>query len=141
MTTPSEREAKNYGRDLWLPDDTDGALRVTVTGDIATVEGLENAERAIRRCVLVEPGAVLHRPNYGAGLTSFVSLPNSPNTRARAANAIRRAVLQDDRVQEASVSVSAANRAVTSATPEDVMVVSLAVTWAQDESTSITVRA
>lgn len=141
MTTPSEREAKNYGRDLWLPDDTDGALRVTVTGDIATVEGLENAERAIRRCVLVEPGAVLHRPGYGAGLTSFVSLPNSPNTRARAANAIRRAVLQDDRVQEAKVSVSAASRTLTSATPEDLMVVSLAVTWAQDESTSITVRA
>lgn len=139
--TPTERAAKNYGTDLWLPDDPDAALRTTVTGDIVLVSGLENAERALMRRVLTESGGVLHQPSYGAGLTSFVSQPNSPTVRARIANTVRRNALDDDRVADVKVAVTNANSSFTNVTGQDTIVVSMSVRWAQDESSDLTVRA
>ncbi len=139
--TPTERAAKNYGTDLWLPDDPDAGLRTTITGDVLLVSGIENAERALGRRMLTEPSGLIHRPAYGVGLVSFVSQPNTPTVRARIANAARRNVLDDDRVADAVVSVTAAHAKLTNMTGQDTIVVSMSVRWVQDETSSLTVRA
>lgn len=138
--TPTERAAKNYGTDLWLPDDPDAPLRVTVTGDILLVSGVQNAERALARRVLTGAGGLTHRPTYGVGLTDFVSLPNTPTLRAKIANATRRNALDDDRVADVAVSVTTANTAFTSATGQDAIVVSMSVKWSQEDTSNVSVR-
>lgn len=139
--TATERAAKNYGTDLWLPEDPDAPLRVTVTGDVLLVSGVQNAERALARRLVTSPGGLTHRPTYGVGLTDYVSLPNTPTTRAKIANATRRNALDDDRVADVAVSVTTADARFTSSTGQDAIVVSMSVQWAQNETSSVVVRA
>lgn len=98
-------ETRRLGSDLDLPLDTDAPLPMTVSGDLRLISGRANTHRALLRRVLVAPGALLHRPDYGGGLSISVSLPDSTTTRSRLANDGRRNVLADPRVADARVAV------------------------------------
>jgi phage baseplate assembly protein W len=103
MATDDERR---FGRDLALPDDPDDGLSVTPTGDLQDVAGRDNLREALRRRVLVAAGSLVHRPEYGAGVTAELGSPGSATSRSRIANAVRRNLLRDDRIEDAQVTVS-----------------------------------
>lgn len=104
MATDDERR---FGRDLALPFDPDDDLTVTPTGDLQDVAGRENLRAALRRRILVGAGSLVHRPEYGASVTAELGQPGSSTARSRIANAVRRNLLRDDRVEEVQVVVSA----------------------------------
>jgi phage baseplate assembly protein W len=57
-----------FGKDILFLDD----FQMTGAGDYALVEGKENLRRAIYRRLLTRPGEYMFRPDYGAGLATFV---------------------------------------------------------------------
>lgn len=114
------------GRDLWLPETVDDVLRITPTGDIASLESHANLQSALRRRLGTSPGDLLHRPEYGAGVIDELERANTPARRAQLANAVRRNVLRDPRVRECTASVAAGRPG--DATRESALTVDLAVT-------------
>lgn len=100
-------DVERLGTDLPLPVDPDDELRPTPTGDIPVVFGRGNLKAALIRRMLTMPGALLHRPGYGAGAPGYVDTIGQPATRSKAANAIRRNLLSDPRLADCSVTVAA----------------------------------
>lgn len=98
-TTPSERR---FLRDLELPG-ADDELRVTASGDLRSIAGLENLKASVRRCAVTSPGRLLHRPDFGGGLPLSIETPLRPSDLATLQNRVRRALLRDSRVEDASV--------------------------------------
>lgn len=128
----SEADVRRFGRDIAIPTDPSGELRVTPTGDLATLEGRANANTALLRRVLVTPGAMVHRPGFGGGLAISVGMATTLGAQAALANAIRRTVIEDPRVAETDVVVASgipgeANR-------PDALTVTLAVTYRGEDS-------
>jgi len=70
------------------------------TGDLDTIEGLDNMKQALLRRLITEKGAIIHRPDYGVGLKQFQNAPNRLDDRRQLALRINEQFLEDDRVQE-----------------------------------------
>lgn len=104
---------ERFGRDVLLPNDPEDDVRVTPTGDLQTVAGVENVRGALRRRVLTSPGDLVTRPGYGGGIELELSRLGSPARRSALANTIRRNLFADDRVKEIRVSVSAGSPGAT----------------------------
>jgi phage baseplate assembly protein W len=66
-------EVQTFGTDLAFDSD----LEVTPTGDLDTISGLANFREAVLRRIFTSPGSVIHRPNYGVGLKSYLNNINS----------------------------------------------------------------
>jgi phage baseplate assembly protein W len=105
MATNAIDESR-FGRDLYVPLDPDEPLRVSPTGDLATIAGYKNLTHAMEAMALTTPGDLVFRPDYGGGLVEEVEAPGTPGSRARAANRLRRSALADTRVQDAEVGVA-----------------------------------
>lgn len=97
-------EAKRFKRDLYVDPDSEAPIRVTPTGDLPLVEGVDNLRHALRRRIITTPGTVIHRPDYGAGVQAYVGVQTSQ--RSQMANAIRKNMLRDSRVEDCSASVA-----------------------------------
>lgn len=72
----------------------------TATGDIATMAGVTNLQRAIGRRLAAMPGSVLHRPAYGAGLPEFLNQPGTPAKQQQLINRVKQHVIKERRVAE-----------------------------------------
>ena len=100
---PTDNQALSL--DLALPADSTASIPTTPTGDIALASGRPNLTGALGRRMRSDPGALLHRPEYGVGLVSQVESPNTPAGRGLLAARARRNLLADPRISEARVSV------------------------------------
>ena len=61
------RALQNLGRDLYFENDLDS----TASGDLRTVEGLENLKQAIYHRLITNQGSLAHRPDYGIGINRY----------------------------------------------------------------------
>ena len=94
-------------RDLAINDAGAGAatLKVTASGDVATVSGSDSVRQRGLLAAVTSPGALLHRPGFGAGVERYLGQPTTVAA-AGFASAWRASLLQDDRVRKARVSVN-----------------------------------
>lgn len=99
----AEIDALRFLTDVELPS---GDVRVTPSGDWPLVAGRANLRGAMRRRALTQPGELLHRPEYGAGMPAYVERVSSPPARAQLANAIRLNLLRDRRVAEVRTTIA-----------------------------------
>ncbi len=97
------------GLDLSLPVAPGEGLEVTPTGDLRTVSGRENLVQALRNRALAVPGHLVHRPEYGGGLSTWVEELDEPTGRARRAASLRRQLLRDSRLVNAGVRIAPAS--------------------------------
>lgn len=88
--------------DIALPVPGDTVQEATSPGDLPTVSGDESLRRWVLRLIATEPGTLLHRPEWGVGVESYVDLPIL-TAASRIANAIRRQVLTDRRAARCNV--------------------------------------
>ncbi len=98
-TTPGDL----YGADL--ATDAQGMLRAAA-GDFTTVSGLANLSGALRRRVTTRRGELPFHPDYGTTIREIVGGANTPARALLAAQAARRAVEADPRIQRVSQAVA-----------------------------------
>lgn len=96
-------DERRLGTDIHVPLDEDDEVLVTTSGDLPVDTGRANLHEAIRRRVLTLPSAIVFRSAYGAGVASFVEAAGSPAKRAQLENQIRRNLLADVRLSDATV--------------------------------------
>ncbi len=105
-------DASRLGTDVAVPEDPDGELSTTPTGDMALVSGRPNLAGALRRRVTTSPGEMVHRPTFGAGVAHHLEELGTPAQHARLAATVRRQVLQDSRLSEARARVRTSSAAL-----------------------------
>lgn len=93
-------------RDLELPEAPGQRLFVTASGDVRALEGKANVRSAVRRRVVTLQGAMVHRPSYGGNLPLYIEDANSQTVRSQMSVDLRRNVLRDSRLEDASAEVS-----------------------------------
>lgn len=103
--TYEEIQAFRFGRDLVLPR-PDKEVQPTASGDWPTQEGRTNLLDAHVRRAIAAPGEMVHRPLYGGGLPLAVEAPADFATLARVSVAVRQNALRDERLQEATATVT-----------------------------------
>ncbi len=69
------------------------------TGDIDTIEGLDNLKEALLRRLLTTPGSMIHHPTYGVGIKNYQNGINSMANQRRLAYAIIEQFREDPRVE------------------------------------------
>lgn len=84
-----------HGRDLahvgdYVPTDS---------GDLDTVEGLENLKQALFQRLITVPGSLAHRPRYGVGVKKFLNSINSIANQRELFILIQEQFPQDPRVE------------------------------------------
>jgi hypothetical protein len=85
-----------YLKDVAFDDD----YSISETGDLATVEGLENVKQALFRRYVTTKGTLAHRPNYGAGLKEFQNSVATLKSKLEMTNRIEEQSLRDPRVEK-----------------------------------------
>ena len=88
--------AELYGRDLFHNGDYD----VTDSGDLDTIEGLENLKQALFQRLVTYPGSLIHRPNYGVGIKRFLNSISSLANQRELFTIIQEQFALDPRVEE-----------------------------------------
>lgn len=91
-----QSEQEFYGRDLLF----NGDRRVDAGGDYVTVDGIENLRQSLIRRILVRPGEYRLRPDYGAGLLSYVRKPFTTTIKAEITQRIKSQVARDRRIEK-----------------------------------------
>jgi phage baseplate assembly protein W len=71
----------------------------SVSGDLPTLNGVENLKSALIRRWITEPGTFVYRPDYGAGLLRFQNEPMTIDNRRRMARAIEEQTKLERRVE------------------------------------------
>lgn len=90
--------AQLFGKGMGFP------MRVGDDGRVAWSEGERNVEESIRVLLSTEPKERLFRPDYGAGLQSFLFAPNTVTTRHQISDRINKALARwEPRVQVLTV--------------------------------------
>mgnify|MGYP006921292518 CR=1 FL=1 len=104
-------------------------------GDIDTIEGLENMKAALFRRLVTQPGAILHRPDYGVGVKSWQNAIATISQQRALAVRIQEQFLRDSRVEKVnSISIDAED-----ATPHKIkLIVSVRVVGYGDEEFTFT---
>lgn len=90
--------AEVYGKDIAFKGD----FVRTPTGDLATIEGLDNVRDALLRRLITSPGSIVHRPTFGVGIKRFQNAIGSIATQRQIAQDIKEQFLQDPRVEGVS---------------------------------------
>ena len=87
-----------YGTDLWVT--SDGDLLVFPSGDLGTIEGLDNLDQAITNLLNTPYGWLFESENYGSVLEKYWGKPNTPQTRLACAKEIQETLSQDPRISK-----------------------------------------
>lgn len=69
-------------------------------GDLQSITGLRNIRQALFRRLLVTPGTLVHRPDYGVGIKNFLNAPNSLDQQRKLALRVKEQFERDPRVDE-----------------------------------------
>ncbi len=69
------------------------------TGDLETIEGLDNIKAAILRRLMTVPGSVAYRPDYGVGIQNYQNAPLSLGMQTSLALRIQEQLPQDPRIE------------------------------------------
>jgi len=125
------------GTDVELPEDPEGTLPKTPSGDLRLISGRPNLQGALRRRAVTNPGALVFRPDFGAGLALALEEPATPTTRSLIASRVRRQLLQDGRVREARARVREGTE--DEGLDSDVTVVSVAYRIVDDTQDELTI--
>lgn len=75
-------------------------IEITATGDIDKIDGLENIKTAIFHRLVTQPGALIHRPDYGVGIRSFQNSLSSLGKQRELAIKIAEQLVKDPRIVE-----------------------------------------
>ena len=70
------------------------------TGDLDTIQGLDNLKEALMRCLLTTPGSIIHRPEYGVNIKAYQGALNSIENQRRLAITIKEQFEKDSRVEQ-----------------------------------------
>lgn len=115
--------ATELGDDLFAADDPEGeaygedwdwtAEAPDVTGDLPRVRGITCLRHDLAAVAQTSRGELPHRPTTGLGLRERVNGPGAPARLLELQGEVRRAYLEDDRVEAAEVRVSADGSGVT----------------------------
>ncbi len=89
--------AEIYGRDLRFGEDF---LLLAASGDLQRTTGLEALRASLTRAIVLEPGEIFWRPDYGIGLTNFLNLPASAANIHEMKNRISSTLASDPAVEE-----------------------------------------
>ena len=90
--------AQLFGKGIGFP------MRVGDDGRLSWSEGERNVEESIRILLSTDPGERLFRPDFGAGLRSFLFQPNTVTTRHQISDRITKTLARwEPRVQVESV--------------------------------------
>lgn len=73
---------------------------LSATGDLDTISGLENVKNALFHRLITSPGSLIHRPDYGVGISDFQNAPNSIELQRQLALRIQEQFEQDPRVDK-----------------------------------------
>lgn len=87
------------------PGNPNSALEVTSSGDVALVNGNASVRQRALLAAVTTPGALMHRPNFGAGVERYLGRPVTVAAAGFAA-AWRAAILADDRVRRCRVTAA-----------------------------------
>jgi phage baseplate assembly protein W len=74
-------------------------MQASGSGDISLVSGLDNVTDALLRRLVTEPGAFIHRPEYGVGIKRFQNAPGTLATKRELATRITKNFESDPRVE------------------------------------------
>ena len=86
----------NFLTDIYFKND----IGSTLTGDMKTVSGIENLNQSIFHRLITAPGTMVHRPNYGIGVSRYKNKLNTSETRADLAEKIFRELSEEERISE-----------------------------------------
>lgn len=86
---------ETYLRDLAHKTD----LIKAADGDLDTVTGLNNLSQALYHRLITQPGSLVHRPDYGVGIKSYLNALNSLDNQRRLAARIDEQFRLDFRVE------------------------------------------
>lgn len=87
---------ETYLRDVAFDDD----YVLSESGDLSTIEGIENVRQALFRRYITTKGSLAHRPNYGAGLKEFQNSVATLKSKLEMSNRIEEQSLRDPRVEK-----------------------------------------
>lgn len=73
---------------------------LTSSGDRMTISGLDNLKEALFRRLITEPGSLVHRPQYGVGIKSYIGAPATLSNQRKLAGRIEEQFLRDPRVKK-----------------------------------------
>jgi len=79
---------------------TGGDFNTTNTGDLDTIDGLDNLRQAIMNRLITVPGSLAHRPNYGAGVKRFQNALSSLDQQRKLLLTIQEQLEQETRIEE-----------------------------------------
>ncbi len=102
----SALDAARFGVDLDIPIDPLGAIAVTPTGDLPMLSGRDCLVRDIQRRLVTQPGALIHRPAFGAGAIGYLGINNSAAARSRLGTDARANLLADGRLKDAAIALT-----------------------------------
>lgn len=102
----SQLEIDRFKTDLFMDEDEGASVKITATGDLQRLEGKENVDAALRRRATTNPGEMIHRSTYGAGIEEYVSEGNTAINRSLIANALKENLLKDTRIKNVTIAVS-----------------------------------
>jgi hypothetical protein len=94
---PGDPVADAFGRDLRL---LEGDIVIDGNGDATLTRGSEAVYKAIGRALVIRPGELPWRPDFGAGLQDFLNLPGNEENLSEMRNRIDRTVLSFTAVDE-----------------------------------------
>ena len=89
--------ARLYGVDLLFDQ---GDYRLQGNGDLALTRGLEAFKANFARSLVVRPGDIFWRPNYGIGLVEFLNAPATAANIFEMKNRIQQSLTSDAAVEE-----------------------------------------
>jgi phage baseplate assembly protein W len=107
-------------------------LLPTAKKDFDVQTGLANVKTALFHRLITEKGSLIHRPDYGVGIKTFLNSPNSLANQRKLASVVQEQFLQDPRIEEVtSLSVAA----VSDEEPDKVVIVVRVKVRGYDETT------
>lgn len=86
--------------------DQDGDLRVTPTGDLALVTGLDCLLRDVQDRLRTLPSDLWKHPDFGCAANRLLGAPDTPLNRALAVRAIRIALENEQRVEAKTIRIT-----------------------------------
>lgn len=85
-----------YKKDFYFVED----FKLTPSGDISTINGIENVRLSLFRRLLTSKGTLSHRPEYGVGIKDFIGSLNSVANQQTLALRIKEEFESDERVEK-----------------------------------------